>query len=77
MIPAYDDPKVWEGHATIITEISKQMSARPDAIFCSIGGGGLLGGLIVGCQVIGSDSPRDNWVRLFLPFNVTQQREVQ
>ncbi|KIL68632.1 hypothetical protein M378DRAFT_191015 [Amanita muscaria Koide BX008] len=56
MIPAYDDPKVWEGHATIITEISKQMSVRPDAVFCSVGGGGLLGGLIVGCQLtIGSD----------------------
>ncbi|KAK2460558.1 hypothetical protein APHAL10511_007028 [Amanita phalloides] len=55
MIPAYDDPILWEGHASMVSEISHQLSVKPDAIFCSVGGGGLLGGLIVGCKHIGWD----------------------
>ncbi|KAF8352351.1 tryptophan synthase beta subunit-like PLP-dependent enzyme [Amanita rubescens] len=55
MVPAYDDPILWEGHASIVSEISHQLSEKPDAIFCSVGGGGLLGGLIVGCKETGWD----------------------
>lgn len=50
MIPAYDDPTVWEGHGSMVSEISRQLTVKPDAIFCSVGGGGLLGGIIVGCK---------------------------
>ena len=60
MIPAYDDPAVWEGHASMVTEISQQLSSKPDAILCSVGGGGLLGGLIVGCQLVGWDDGERN-----------------
>ncbi|KAJ6455823.1 tryptophan synthase beta subunit-like PLP-dependent enzyme [Mycena sanguinolenta] len=56
MIPAYDDPVVWEGHSSIILEASRQMSCKPDAIFCSVGGGGLLGGIINGCEQVGWES---------------------
>ncbi|KAF8212480.1 tryptophan synthase beta subunit-like PLP-dependent enzyme [Mycena galopus ATCC 62051] len=55
MIPAYDDPCVWEGHSSIILEASRQMG-KPDAIFCSVGGGGLLGGILTGCEQVGWDS---------------------
>ncbi|KDQ59473.1 hypothetical protein JAAARDRAFT_33046 [Jaapia argillacea MUCL 33604] len=55
MIPAYDDPIVWEGHSSMVTEIARQIPDKPDAIFCSVGGGGLLGGLVVGCKNIGWD----------------------
>ncbi|KAF8633703.1 hypothetical protein AX17_004361 [Amanita inopinata Kibby_2008] len=55
MVPAYDDPLVWEGHASMVTEISRQLQVKPDAILCSVGGGGLLGGLIVGCKQVGWD----------------------
>ncbi|KAK0503029.1 tryptophan synthase beta subunit-like PLP-dependent enzyme [Armillaria luteobubalina] len=55
MIPAYDDPTVWEGHGSMISEISRQLAAKPDAIFCSVGGGGLLGGIILGCKEAGWD----------------------
>jgi hypothetical protein len=48
MIPAYDDPIVWEGHSSIILEASRQMIHKPSAIFCSVGGAGLLGGIITG-----------------------------
>lgn len=55
MVPAYDDENLWEGHSSMITEIFNNIPTKPDAIFCSVGGGGLLGGLIVGCKNIGWD----------------------
>jgi L-serine/L-threonine ammonia-lyase len=55
MVPAYDDPILWEGHASMVSEMSHQVPVKPDAIFCSVGGGGLLGGLIVGCKRAGWD----------------------
>lgn len=38
----------------MITEIKNELGVKPDAIFCSVGGGGLLGGIIVGCK-------NENW----------------
>ncbi|KAJ6546455.1 tryptophan synthase beta subunit-like PLP-dependent enzyme [Mycena vulgaris] len=55
MVPAYEDPVVWEGHSSMIQEASRQMPAKPSAIFCSVGGGGLLGGIITGCSKVGWD----------------------
>lgn len=60
MVPAYDDPVIWEGHSSMITEISRQLSRKPDAICVSVGGGGLLGGLIVGCKNVGWDDGEQN-----------------
>ncbi|KAJ7172729.1 tryptophan synthase beta subunit-like PLP-dependent enzyme [Mycena filopes] len=56
MVPAYDDPIVWEGHSSIIIEAARQMGKIPSAIFCSVGGGGLLGGIITGCAQVGWDA---------------------
>ena len=55
MIDAYDHPVVWEGHAPLITELEQQLGHKPDAIFCSVGGPGLLGGVMVGCKKVGWD----------------------
>ncbi|KAI0646838.1 tryptophan synthase beta subunit-like PLP-dependent enzyme [Trametes meyenii] len=57
MIPAYDDPILWEGHSSMVHEIQRQLpeGMKPDAIFCSVGGGGLAGGVIEGCRAIGWD----------------------
>jgi L-serine/L-threonine ammonia-lyase len=55
MVPAYDSPILWQGHASMIKEIAYQVPNRPDAIFCSVGGGGLLGGVLVGCKDVGWD----------------------
>ncbi|KAG5652962.1 hypothetical protein H0H81_002970, partial [Sphagnurus paluster] len=55
MVPAYDHEILWEGHASMINEISNQLESKPDAIFCSVGGGGLLGGVITGCKNVGWD----------------------
>ena len=57
MVPGYDHPLVWEGHASMVHEIKRQLpeGITPDAIFCSLGGGGLAGGLIEGCKAVGWD----------------------
>ncbi|KAH8104507.1 tryptophan synthase beta subunit-like PLP-dependent enzyme [Cristinia sonorae] len=55
LVPAYDHPTLWEGHGSMITEISRQLpvNCKPDAIFCSVGGGGLAGGVMTGCKSVG------------------------
>ncbi|KZT65460.1 tryptophan synthase beta subunit-like PLP-dependent enzyme, partial [Daedalea quercina L-15889] len=57
MVPAYDEPLVWEGHSSIISELTRQLPAnvKPDAIFCSVGGAGLCGGVLLGCNSVGWD----------------------
>lgn len=57
MIPAYDDPILWEGHASLAHEIKQQLpeGVKPDAIFCSVGGAGLAGGIMDGCKAVGWD----------------------
>ena len=46
-IHPFDDPLVWTGHATIIDEV-KKLNLQPDAVVLSVGGGGLLCGIIEG-----------------------------
>jgi len=44
----------------MIVEIRDQLKKKPDTIFCSVGGGGLLGGIIVGCKEIGWDDGKQD-----------------
>jgi threonine dehydratase len=45
-IPPYDDPYVIAGQGTIAVEIMKQHNnGKIDAIFCAVGGGGLISGI--------------------------------
>ncbi len=46
-IHPFDDPLIWEGHATLIDEVSRSGLA-PDVVVLSVGGGGLLCGVIQG-----------------------------
>ena len=46
-IPPFDHPLIWKGHSTMVDEIAKEMS-KPDAIILSVGGGGLLCGVVEG-----------------------------
>lgn len=41
----FDDPYVIAGQGTIAMEVLRQSPQKPDAIFCAIGGGGLIAGV--------------------------------
>lgn len=43
----FDDPLVWEGHATLVDELVRD-GIRPDAVVVCVGGGGLLSGVLAG-----------------------------
>ena len=45
-VPPFDHQDVWDGAATIIEELAE----RPDAVICSVGGGGLFCGLMQGLE---------------------------
>ena len=51
-IHPFDDPEVWRGHSSIISEIAAA-GIRPGAIVVSVGGGGLLAGLLLGMDSAG------------------------
>ncbi len=46
-IPPFDHPSLWTGHASIVDELARQCP-RPDAVVLSVGGGGLLCGVLEG-----------------------------
>lgn len=47
LIHPFDDPLLWEGHATLVDEVAGA-GLRPDAVVLSVGGGGLLCGVLEG-----------------------------
>jgi L-serine/L-threonine ammonia-lyase len=48
-IHPFDDPLMWSGHATIIDEVVRSGAAF-DAVLLSVGGGGLLSGVVEGLR---------------------------
>jgi len=46
-IHPFDDPLLWDGHATMMDEVERA-GFRPDAVVLSVGGGGLLCGVVEG-----------------------------
>lgn len=51
-IHPFDDPVVWEGHASLIREVA-EAGLTPDAVVTVVGGGGLLCGLLQGMHAAG------------------------
>ena len=45
-VPPFDHPYIWDGHSSMIHECP----FKPDAIICSVGGGGLFAGIMQGLQ---------------------------
>jgi L-serine/L-threonine ammonia-lyase len=43
----FDDPLIWRGHASLVDEVVRS-GVRPDVVVLSVGGGGLLSGIIEG-----------------------------
>lgn len=48
-IHPFDDPLLWAGHASLVDEVTKA-GEKPDAVVLSVGGGGLLSGVVEGLQ---------------------------
>ncbi|WP_300526600.1 pyridoxal-phosphate dependent enzyme [Aminiphilus sp.] len=46
-IPPFDHPSLWKGYTTLVDELAVQMD-KPDALVLSVGGGGLLSGVVEG-----------------------------
>lgn len=46
-IHPFDDPLLWSGHASMMDEVAAS-GPRPDAVLLSVGGGGLLAGVMEG-----------------------------
>ncbi|WP_085711562.1 MULTISPECIES: pyridoxal-phosphate dependent enzyme [unclassified Pseudomonas] len=46
-VPAFDHPVLWEGHSTMIDEILEDCP-QVDTVVTSVGGGGLLAGILTG-----------------------------
>lgn len=51
----FDDPLLWQGHASMIDEVVED-GIRPDAVILSVGGGGLLAGVDEGLRRNGLDN---------------------
>lgn len=47
-VPPFDHPTIWKGHESLIDEVVEQMD-KPDAIVVSVGGGGLMCGILQSC----------------------------
>lgn len=54
-IHPFDDPLLWEGHASMIDEVAAS-GVRPDAVVLAVGGGGLLSGVVAGLRRQGWDN---------------------
>jgi L-serine/L-threonine ammonia-lyase len=48
----FDDPLVWQGNATLVVEVANS-PLQPDAVVVSVGGGGLLCGIVEGLCLAG------------------------
>jgi len=56
-IHPFDDPRIWKGHASIMHEIA-ETGVKPGAVVVSVGGGGLLCGIVEGLHDVNwSDVP--------------------
>ncbi|EPQ01933.1 L-serine dehydratase/L-threonine deaminase [Myotis brandtii] len=52
-VSPFDDPLIWDGHTSIVKELKETLRAKPGAIALSVGGGGLLCGVVQGLQEVG------------------------
>lgn len=53
-IHPFDDPLLWQGHASLVDEVV-EAGINPDAVVLSVGGGGLLCGVVEGLKRHGLD----------------------
>jgi L-serine/L-threonine ammonia-lyase len=66
-VPPFEHPKIWEGHATLVDELVRQLPPRDgdpfpaDVVICSVGGGGLFNGVVAGLdRYLNGDQKKTN-----------------
>lgn len=47
-VPPFDAPAIWDGNATMTAEMLEDLGQVPDAVVCSVGGGGMFCGIMQG-----------------------------
>ncbi|XP_038646619.1 serine dehydratase-like isoform X2 [Scyliorhinus canicula] len=52
-VSPFNHPWVWEGHASVVKELWEALQNKPGAIILSVGGGGLLCGVVEGLKKVG------------------------
>ncbi|OJD32744.1 tryptophan synthase beta subunit-like plp-dependent enzyme [Diplodia corticola] len=58
-VPPFDHPDIWAGNGSVVHEVAAQLAERgegrapPDAVVCSVGGGGLLNGVCGALDAVG------------------------
>jgi L-serine/L-threonine ammonia-lyase len=56
-VPPFDHEDIWEGNSHIVDELQEQLrGAVPDVFICSVGGGGLFNGVMLGLDRAGWSS---------------------
>lgn len=53
LVHPFDHPAVWRGNATLVHELAEQLAEPPGTVVCSVGGGGLLAGVLEGLEDVG------------------------
>ena len=48
LLHPFEGQDTWEGHASLVHELKHEMPEKPDAIVASVGGGGLVIGILQG-----------------------------
>ncbi|CAM1508380.1 Fc.00g052280.m01.CDS01 [Cosmosporella sp. VM-42] len=51
-VPPFDHPDIWDGASSIVHELREQVEGAIDGIVCSVGGGGLVNGLMQGIETL-------------------------
>jgi len=51
-VSPFDHPEIWKGHASIVQEMAES-PVKPEAVILSVGGGGLMNGVIHGLWDVG------------------------
>jgi L-serine/L-threonine ammonia-lyase len=54
-VSPFDHPRIWEGHSTLVDEVVEE-AGLPEAVVVSVGGGGLLCGVVEGLRRHGGDA---------------------
>uniref|UniRef100_A0AAY4ARA9 L-serine ammonia-lyase n=2 Tax=Denticeps clupeoides TaxID=299321 RepID=A0AAY4ARA9_9TELE len=49
-VSPYDDPLIWQGHMSLVRELESELEERPGLVVLSVGGGGLLNGVVQGLR---------------------------